>query len=519
MNTRAHALRNTLFSSIGIYIEYSLGMLAAILIARHLGPQHYGVYGLFIWFAAIGVVTTNSGITTGVIKFIAELRGAQKESLIMPVLRYLRRMQAWHLLAVMSLAMGLFLLLGKRLAADLEFREFVLLAIAVAMRAPYMFNIAIAKGFEAFDATAKVSLVAAPVNLILVGTAMLLGATIFWFLVVYTISSAIFLCVSHYQVRRLLKPLKASTQDEVPDQLQYRVRRHLRIVSITIIVSFLIASDLEILFLNQFASATAAGYFKVAYQLATGVMLLVPGVFGALLLPMMAKAQSQGRAVGGRRFVAVTSYLLLLAAPVVAFGSSFSGAIIGLLYGASYASSAPVFAWCLFACGLGTVTQGATSLLVSADRQHTILILTVALGVLKIVLDILLITRFGLYGSVAAIVIELLVIAASYLTIGMRVSGVQLEWLRLLRIVLAAALAAAAASLVHALQLMPLLTLLLGGIVLSVVYLTLTLSMQCWTRADIEQFQGLHRRFAAGRPMLFGRLLNWAGARAETSDS
>src|SRR3546814_3124994 len=43
-------------------------------------------------------------------------------------------------------------------------------------------------------------------------------------------------------------------------------------------------------------------------------------LFGAVLLPMMAKAQSQGREAGGRRFVAVTSYLALLAAPVVAFG-------------------------------------------------------------------------------------------------------------------------------------------------------------------------------------------------------
>ena len=205
-------------------------------------------------------------------------------------------------------------------------------------------------------------------------------------------------------------------------------------------------------------------------------------------------------------------------ATVVAFGGSFSGAIIGLLYGASYATSGPVFAWCLFACGLGTVTQGATSLLVSADRQHTILILTVALGLLKVALDILLIARFGLYGSVAAIVIELLVIAASYLTIGIRVSGVQLEWLRLLRIILAAALAAAAAALVHTLHLVPWLTLLLGGTVLSAVYFALTLLMQCWSRADIEQFQGLHQKFASGRPLLFGRLLNWAGARAATGE-
>ncbi|HXD36663.1 MAG TPA: oligosaccharide flippase family protein, partial [Rhodanobacter sp.] len=342
MSIRSRALRNTLFSSVGIYVEYSLGMLAAILIARQLGPHHYGIYGLFIWFAAVGVVATNSGITTGVIKFVAELRGAQQEHLIVPVLGYLRRMQVWHLLVVMGLALALYLLFGRRFAAELGPVEFAMLAAAVAMRAPYMFNIAIAKGFEAFDATAKVSMLSAPLNLLMVAAAMLLGASIFWFLVVYLISSAVFLLTSRHQARRLVASL--ASHHAVPDQLQQRVRRHLRIVSVTIILGFLIASDVEILFLNMFDTAASAGYFKVAYQLATGIMLLVPGVFGAVLLPMMAKAQSQGREEGGRRFVAVTSYLALLAAPVVAFGSTFSGPVIALLYGASYATAAPVFA-------------------------------------------------------------------------------------------------------------------------------------------------------------------------------
>jgi O-antigen/teichoic acid export membrane protein len=90
MTTRTHALRSTMFSSVGIYSEYFLGMVAAIMTARHLGPKYYGIYALFIWFAAVGVVITNSGITTGVIKFVAELRGASHENLIVPLLAHFR---------------------------------------------------------------------------------------------------------------------------------------------------------------------------------------------------------------------------------------------------------------------------------------------------------------------------------------------------------------------------------------------------------------------------------------------
>src|SRR3546814_12756729 len=60
MNTRSTIVRNTLFSSVGIYTEYFLGMLTSIIIARHLGPADFGTYSLVIWLVATGVVTIGS---------------------------------------------------------------------------------------------------------------------------------------------------------------------------------------------------------------------------------------------------------------------------------------------------------------------------------------------------------------------------------------------------------------------------------------------------------------------------
>jgi O-antigen/teichoic acid export membrane protein len=515
MTNRIHTLRNTVFSSIGIYTEYFLGMVAAILIARHLGPHYYGIYSLFIWFAAIGIVATNSGVTIGVIKFVAELRGSGQEELIVPMLAHLRGVQRWHMLVVLGLGIALFALAGHRFAVDLSLREFALLTLAVGMRAPYMFNIAVAKGFEAFDATARISMVAAPVNLLLVIGAMLLHAPVFWFVVVYAFSSMVFLLASQFYVARLVRPLPKLAA--LPAELLRRVRRHLRIVSATIIVSFLIASDVEILFLNLYAGAASAGYFKVAYQLATGVILLVPGVFGAVLLPMMAKALSQGREVAGRRFVAATSYLVLLSAPVVAFGVCFAVPVIALLYGNAYAAAAPVFALLILTSAIGTATQGATSLLVSADRQHTVLMLTIIFGALKIGFDLVLVRHFGLHGAMAAILAITLINSTVYMIIGMHVSGARLEWMRLLNILLAATGASVAALPVFRLHLMPFWTLLIGGLIVTGVYLLLTLLLKCWTSDDIEQLQGLHQRFTSSRPVFLRRLLDWAGVRAERS--
>ncbi|MEO7068158.1 MAG: oligosaccharide flippase family protein [Rhodanobacter sp.] len=512
MSTRTLTLRNTLLSSVGIYTEYALGMLAAIMIARHLGPEHYGIYGLFMWFVSVGLVITNSGITTGVIKFVAELRGSDQNDLIVPTVKRFRRVQRLHMLAALLIGVVLYATLGGRLAVSMNHTEFFLLLISVVMRASYMFNIAVAKGFEAFGATAKVAMVASPVNLGLVAIAMLLEGSILWFLVVYVASSSVFVLVSHVQARRLIAGLPKLAI--LPPELVQRMRRHLRIVSATVIIGFLIASDVEMLFLTMYDSAASAGYFKVAYQLASGIILLVPGVFGALLLPMMAKALSQGREVAGRRFVMVTSYLVLLAVPVVVFGMCFAGPVIGLLYGHSYAAAAPVFALIIFAGGIGTATQGASSLLISADRQQTILIMTIIFGVLKLALDVVLISHFGLFGAVTAIVTGALVSSTVYVLLGIRVSGARLQWGRLLRTIAAGLGAALVALPVLGLHLLPIWTLLIGGIMVSVTYILLTLVLGCWSEDDIEQLQELHQRFVGGRPRLLGQLLGWASVRA-----
>src|SRR5690606_8039224 len=111
-STRSATLRNTAFSSIGMYTEYLLGMVTSVVIARHLGPDGFGVYGLLIWLVAMGVATANSGTASSAIKFVAELRGAGQEQAIPSLLAYLRRAQRLFLAAVLVVGTVVFLLAG-----------------------------------------------------------------------------------------------------------------------------------------------------------------------------------------------------------------------------------------------------------------------------------------------------------------------------------------------------------------------------------------------------------------------
>lgn len=515
MSTRSQVIRNTLYSSVGIYTEYVLGMLTSIIIARHLGPADFGSYSLVIWLVATGVVITNSGVSSAVIKFVAELRGAGRDGQIRSLLAWAWRVQAGFLVVVLLGGTALFMFQGRRLMPG--FDHGVLLAILLAttvLRALYMLNVSTAKGYENFRATAAIAVIVTPLNLLLILVVWWLDGPMEWFLGTFTASSFVFWWISRRQVAPLLPP--AASREPLDAATRKRLRSYTTLVAVTVAVSFITASEVEVLFLTLFDTPASAGQFKVAFQMSSGALLLVPGVFGALLLPMMANALAQGQEVANRRLSMSTTYLTALAAPLVAFGVVFANEIIGLLYGAAFAPAAFVFACCLAAGAIATLSQGASSYLLGSDRQRTLMIVVLLCSVVKVGLDIGLIQRHGLTGAVIAYGVTSVLTGSLLIGLALYYSGARLEWGRIARVLVAAAIAAAAAWMVKGhLAFLP--TLALGGALLASIYAAGTLVFGFWSIADLHHLQDLHARLAKGRPAFVGRIIGWATRRAETA--
>lgn len=512
MSTRNRTFRNTLYSVAGTYTEYVLGMLTSIVIARHLGPEGLGAYSVAIWLVAMGVSVANSGTASTVIRFVAELRGGGADAQVPVMVAWARRAQRWYLLGVLVLAMLVLAVAGERVAPGIDHRMLMaFLVAAIAMRASYMLNIGVAKGFEDFGIVARVAMVGAPVNLAMVLVACWLGASIEVLLLVFLASGVVFLAVS----ARLVAPLHAGGADAALDPLFItRVRRHMWLSSATVTASFIAASEVEVLFLSMYVGQDAAGHFKVAYQLAVGMAALVPGVFGALLLPMMASASARGGEVPGRRFASTTAYLSMLSAILVAFAVVLPGPAIRVLFGEAYLDAVPVFSLCLVATAIIAASTGASSLLISSDRQGTVLVLVVASCALKVVLDVVLISWLGLIGAAWAFIAAAVAVVVAMVWIAMRQTRVTPDWARIARIGLAAMIAALVA-LPAARGLPPLPGLLIGGLLLVLVHGIGTLLLGCWTRGDVEHMQHLHQRLVSGPPGGMGeRVLAWAWRRA-----
>ena len=518
MNTRLHTLRNTLFSSVGMYTEFVLGMLTSIVIARHLGPESFGVYSALIWLIGLGICVTNSGTASTMIKFIAEARGAGRPELMRTLVAQLRRTQARYLLAVVAAGSAALLLFGAHLGLGSDIPRGWLVAFfifCVALRATYMLNIGISKGMEDFRATAVVAVLTSPINLALIVLVAWWGKSLAWYLGVFALVSVAFWLFSRGQVPVGVR--SGPAQAPLPDSMTQRLRRQVFYNTLIVSTSFLSASEVEVLLLNAWGLAGDAGQFKVAQGLAYGAASLVPGVFGALMLPMMSNALSRDRASAGHRFAASTSYLSLLAIPLALAGLVFGPHLVTLLYGPQYAPAALMFPVFLICSCLIQMAAAASGMLIGADRQRDIFILLAACLVLKLALGTLFIHRWGLHGAVASSAIVSVVNVGTYLIMARRECGVGLRWPVLGRIALASLLSTLLAWAVT--QLLPgwpgLAT---AALLFCIAYALLTVQLGCWSRGDVDLIEHLLR----GRLRLHGGLvdntLHWAAARAQSGD-
>ena len=507
---RHGALRNTLYSSVAMYTEFLLGMLTSIVIARYLGPEAYGSYSSAIWLVGLGIALTNSGTASSAIRFIAELRGAgQGERSSTLLLRLLRLQRAYLLVVLLAIGVGLYMA-GHRIVSMFDHRLlYGFLVIAITLRSSYMFQIGIAKGHEDFRSIALIALVSAPVNLLLVLAVVALKLPAYWLFIVFLVSSLMFYLMSRWRMSGYMH----GAEQPIDARMSRRLRRQVGYGTMIVSLGFLAASEVEVMLLSSLSNPHDAGQFKVAHQLATGASSLVPGVFAAMMLPMMARALGEGANVAGERYASSTTYLALLAAPLAAFGWVLGPSLVQLLYGASYAESArlmPLFLTCT--CMLAATAAGS-SLLISADRQNVVLLVLVGCALLKLFLGGLLITHFDLAGAAVSFAIVSVANAVATMYMAGNTTHGRLEWARMGRGVMASMVAALLAWPVQH-WLRPLPAVLLGGAILTITYAMCTFLLGCWRQGDLDVMRKLVNRLPAQGSAVGLRALDWAQAYA-----
>lgn len=350
------------------------GFLAALLLARELGPATYGVWGIVYAILAGVEQIGRLGIPQATSRLVAQADGRD------PVLE--RR--AATLVTVLYLALGV----AMWLAAPWLARLFAipdgtrLLRIAALDLVPFgLFGVTIAilNGRRDFVVEGLSNLVYAATRIVGLAAVAPFGLTIEAALVV-TILSSLAACLA--TLLRL-----------GPGVLRPRFDgfRPILVVAAPVAVAWAVSgllSNLDLWALNAFGGAVAAevkGWYTAALNLARLPNLLA-FVATSILVPTIARALALGdRAVALAALRRGMTLLLALLVPTVAIGAIEARGLLELLFTSAYADGAPLLPLLLSAHGaFYTLFVTLGSVLLAAGRERISALLAVATAALAL---------------------------------------------------------------------------------------------------------------------------------------
>lgn len=372
----------------------------SILTVRMLGPQEYGRFSLIRNITDYLVVFSALGLDVALLRFIPELTAHRNRA-------GLRRLLVRSLVlqqAAALLSLGALLLLKPWLDQwfHMDFRG--LLVPAGLLLAATVLKDSLNNAFTALFRSRTVALLSL-INGAL-WLACLVGA-LHWrpeaalALTAQTVSLLAVYGVSLIMLTRLVHGLPWRSPPRGIGR--HRTLKLSLPTMLNTMLRMLMMKYTEVFFLGAFFSPAIVGYYDLGYSTPQLVLTLLPAALQTLFTSAFAQAYARDPNCLGRLIDSVYKLTILIVMPLAAFGVFFAPRGIVLLYGEAMAPAGPIAA---AFCVLHVLPLISTPLSMAITVKEKVLqmlpymLLQVGLNLL---LDWLLIPRFGMAGAVAAV--------------------------------------------------------------------------------------------------------------------
>lgn len=397
MKQRMAILRSVTLVSVATYVEYALGLVVSIWIARTLGPADFGRYAFTVWLCSWLMTCSNHALTTSSTKFIAEADGAGRPDLASHIAHRLSRYQNLSSLVVMLLFVAAIVVIRP-----VEWRQSLwpitgLVIVAVVSKANYAMLVAIEKGQESFEPVSIATVLAGAINVGLITAATVAHADMVAFFALFAVACLMLNLINRFAFHRYCRPFSPGP---IPDDLSKRLTRHLRLTAVLVLLISLRSSTIEVFLLNTYANSTAVGFFAIASTLTRGAVELLSVGLTTTLLPYMAKSFGKnGTGQAARLLTEASRFYWATGLVIAGVGLVTTPEIVTLMYGNRYVGAIPAIEAMLVLAGLLLVSNSIGAFQIVVDRQDDrVRISTLAL-IVNAVFGVALVPFFGLTGA------------------------------------------------------------------------------------------------------------------------
>lgn len=475
--------RNLTLNTVTSYIETALGLLAGVLVARALGPHDYGIYAFSVWLCGMVIYASNSSLTTSAVKFIAEARGTGSDETAAAIAYNFRRMQSiWSAICILVFCISMWIVMPKEWQG-LGWLVPGLAAIAIWSRAGFRMLGIIGEGFERYEPENYAIILAAVVNIALIGLLVWMGGSFLHYFAVYAgVGLFMTLLVRRYLASHQV-PLR---QGAVPADFRMRIRRHVLITAVFAVLSLASGRMFEMALLKVHWSVVHVGYFAIASTLTKGAVELLASGLTAVLMPAMARYfGGGGNASLVRVFDESMRIYWFIGLLLTGLALVVTDGMVRILYGEQYVDAIPIILASLVVTGLTCFSGASSSALTVSDHQKDRVYIALASLVLNAAVAWALVPKFGLLGAgISIVVVRIFDTAAHHWCAVLRL-GVRLQWVPFRRLGAAALVAAIiAVSMVVLVEWR--FTFIPAAIMFVGLYLLCSLWFRAWRPDDVE---------------------------------
>lgn len=175
----------------------------------------------------------------------------------------------------------------------------------------------------------------------------------------------------------------------------------------------------EVFFLGAFVGTAAAGIYDLGFTVPHLVITFIPLAVQTLLAASFHQSLARDPSALPGLIDLTYKLLISLSVPLAAFGVFFSPRGVELVYGAEMRAAGPVAAAFCVLHLLPLISMPLSMAIAAREKVHRTLHLMVLQVVINLILDVILIPRYGIPGAVAAVALTFLV------TIPLRLANVR----------------------------------------------------------------------------------------------
>lgn len=374
-------------------------------LARHLGPEAYGVFGVLMSLYLINRAFLNTGFPRAVSKFLSEFPGRAGS-----IFKTAFRLQL-SIAIIFALIYVLFAPLIARILKDTSLTYYIIfigiMVIPLALLALYTSGYL--NGLRMFREQAYVKAGYPLLRVIFTVILVWLGWALWGALVGYLLAMMVGLIGSIYLLRKVPKDSGAFPWKKIFSFA----------VPITIgSLAFTLLRNVNTLFLKSIlASNQIVGLYTAAFTLSTIPYIVFTGL-PLTLTPSVSRAVASKDMEKVRRYIRQSvRYLLLLLFPLTALMAATSRNLLHLFYSSEYAAAAGVLSILVIASSFLALFSVFGSIVTGSGNPRMEMIWCLGLFIALVGLNLWLIPIYGMIGSAWASLITALgsmIIAGSY---------------------------------------------------------------------------------------------------------